>query len=256
MKLSYLRPRRHWPLKLRAVQATGTPSVLVIIAGRPLLLRPVAERARAVLWAGLLGFEGVQALADILSGRTNPSGKLPITYYPQYAGHTVPYHHDPSENSLELTDVGVDFEAMKGKQTRSSMLTDFGQGLSYTRFRYENLRLSNSLLTGPAGRLRATVRVTNTGARAGREAVRWFLTDEVGLQARPVRQLRHFDKQELAPGQSREFAFEVEPVRHLSHPNAAGQPQLEAGYFTLRVGSQPARFRYASTATSGARAAN
>ncbi|HEX8656601.1 MAG TPA: glycoside hydrolase family 3 N-terminal domain-containing protein [Hymenobacter sp.] len=233
---------------VRTVQATGKPNVLVMLAGRPLIIRAIAEKASAILWAGLPGFEGGQALAEVISGRVNPSGKLPITY-PQHAGHTVPYHHDPSENSLELAaDVGADFGALKGKQARSAMLTDFGQGMSYTSFRYDNLRLSDSLLTGPAGRLQATVRVTNTGARAGREAVLWFLTDEVGLQARPVRQLRHFDKQALAPGQSRDFTFDVVPGQHLSYPDAAGRPQLEAGYFTLRVGDLKIRFRYQDAA--------
>ncbi len=102
--------------------------------------------------------------------------------------------------SADLSDFGAGFE-QRGAQYKSSMPTEFGKGLSYTTFAYSGLALSYSVLTGPTARLRATVRVANTGSRAGQEAVLWFLTDEVGRIARPVRQLHHFEKQALAAGQ-------------------------------------------------------
>jgi beta-glucosidase len=124
------------------------------------------------------------------------------------------------------------------------MLTEYGEGLSYTTYTYSSLKMSDSVLTSPSARLRATVRVANTGSRAGQEAVLWFLTDEVGRITRPVRLLKHFEKQPLAAGQQREFAFDIDVMRDLSYPNGEGVPQLEDGWFTLRVGSQSARFRY------------
>ncbi|UOQ73135.1 fibronectin type III-like domain-contianing protein [Hymenobacter cellulosilyticus] len=129
------------------------------------------------------------------------------------------------------------------------MLTEYGEGLSYSSFRYSNLRLSDSVLSG-SGTMRATVQVTNTSKRAGKEAVLWFLTDEVGRITRPVRLLKHFEKREFQPGESRDMVFEIQPQKHLSYPNAQGQAQLEDGYFTLRVGDQARRFRYAGPAAS------
>ncbi|MFC6222364.1 glycoside hydrolase family 3 N-terminal domain-containing protein [Hymenobacter artigasi] len=227
----------------RTAQASGKPTILLMIGGRPGIIRSVAEGTPAIIWAGLPGYGGGTALAEIISGKTNPSGKLPFTY-PQFAGHITNYHHDNNENSLDLSDFGAGFE-QRGAKYKSSMLTEFGEGLSYTTYAYSGLALSDSVLTGPAAKLRATVRVANTGARAGQEAVLWFLTDEVGRVARPVRLLKHFEKQPFAPGQSRELTFEIDPLRDLSYPDGQGRPQLENGWYTLRVGSQLMRFRYA-----------
>ena len=227
----------------RAAQAGGRPTVLVLIGGRPNIIRAVAEASPAIIWAGLPGYGGGTALAEIISGKTNPSGKLPFTY-PQFAGHITNYHHDNNENSLDLSDFGTGFE-QRGTKYKSSMLTEFGEGLSYTSYAYSGLALSDSVLTNPTTRLRATVRVANTGPRAGQEAVLWFITDEVGRVTRPVRQLRHFEKQALAAGQSREFTFDIDPRRDLTYPDAHGNLQLEPGWFTLRVGAQAVRFRYA-----------
>jgi beta-glucosidase len=232
----------------RAAYGAGKPTVLVMIGGRPNIIRPIAERADAILWAGLPGFEGGQAIAEVLSGRVNPSGRLPFTY-PQFAGHLSNYHHDNNENSLELSDFGVGFE-QRGPKYQPAMLTEFGQGLSYTSFRYQNLQLSDSVLRGPGATLRATVRVSNTGPRSGQETVLWFLSDEVGRITRPVKLLKHFEKQELASGASREFSFTIQPGPQLSYPGPDGQPRLEEGYFTLRVGDQTRRFRYAAGGAS------
>ncbi|NML67879.1 beta-glucosidase [Hymenobacter sp. RP-2-7] len=228
---------------VRTAQSSGKPTVLVMIGGRPNIIRPVADGSPAILWAGLPGFGGGQALAEIISGTTNPSGKLPFTY-PQAAGHIANYHHDNNENSLELSDFGAGFENRDTKAIKTTMLTEYGTGLSYTSFRYANLQLADSVLSSN-GTVRATVQVTNTGPRVGKEAVLWFLTDEVGRITRPVRLLKHFEKQSFAPGETRTLTFAIEPQRDLSYPAASGQRLLEDGFFTLRVGDQKARFRYA-----------
>ncbi len=228
----------------RAAQASGKPTVMLLIGGRPSIVRGVAEGTSAIIWAGLPGYGGGTALAEIISGKTNPSGKLPFTY-PQFAGHIANYHHDNNENSLDLSDFGAGFEK-RGPKYKSSMRTEFGEGLSYTTYAYSGLALSDSVLTGSAATLRATVRVANTGPRDGQEAVLWFLTDEVGRIARPVRLLKHFEKQAFATGQAREMTFTIDPLHDLSYPDAQGRPQLEDGWYTLRVGAQSARFRYVS----------
>ena len=228
----------------RAAQASGKPTVLLVIGGRPTIIRGVAEGTPAIIWAGLPGYGGAVALAEIISGKTNPSGKLPFTY-PQFAGHITNYHHDNNENSLDLSDFGAGFE-QRGAKYKSSMRTEFGEGLSYSTYTYAGLALSDSVLTGPAAKLRATVHVANTGPRPGQEAVLWFLTDEVGRIARPVRLLKHFEKQAFAAGQARDLTFDIDPLRDLSYPDGQGRPQLESGWYTLRVGSQTARFRYVS----------
>ena len=233
----------------RTAQASGKPTVMVMIGGRPNIIRSVAEGSPAIIWAGLPGYGGGTALAEIISGTTNPSGKLPFTY-PQFAGHITNYHHDNNENSLDLSDFGAGFE-QRGAKYKSSMLTEFGEGLSYTTYAYSELALSDSVLTGPAARLRATVRVANTGPRAGQEAVLWFLTDEVGRITRPVRLLKHFNKQMFTANESRSFTFDIDPLRDLSYPDGQGRPQLENGWYTLRVGSQMVRFRYAGGPVAG-----
>jgi beta-glucosidase len=232
----------------RAAQASGKPTVLVVIGGRPSIIRGVAAGSAAIIWAGLPGYGGGTALAEVISGRTNPSGKLPFTY-PQFAGHITNYFHDNSENSLDLKDFAAGFGQAKS-QYQSGMLTEFGEGLGFTTYTYSSLTLSDSVLTGAGAKLRATVRVANTGPRAGQEAVLWFLTDEVGRVARPVRLLKHFEKQPFAAGQTREMAFTIDPLRDLSYPDGQGRPQLEDGWYTLRVGSQAARFRYAGKAAA------
>ncbi|UOQ98595.1 glycoside hydrolase family 3 C-terminal domain-containing protein [Hymenobacter sp. 5317J-9] len=233
---------------VRAAQASGKPTVLVIIGGRPSIIRAVAGGSAAVIWAGLPGYGGGTALAEVISGTTNPGGRLPFTY-PQFAGHITNYHHDANEDSAGLTDFAAGFGANAPKY-KSTMLTEFGEGLSYTTYTYSGLTLSDSVLTGTSARLRATVQVANTGARAGQESTLWFLTDEVGRIARPVRMLKHFEKQSYAAGQTRELTFTIEPLRDLSYPDGQGRPQLEDGWYTLRVGTQTARFRYAGGATS------
>ena len=238
----------------RAAQASGKPTVLLLIGGRPSIIRSVAEGTTAIIWAGLPGYGGGTALAEIISGKTNPSGKLPFTY-PQFAGHITNYHHDNNENSLDLSDFGAGFE-QRGAKYKSAMLTEFGEGLSYTTFAYSGLVLSDSVLTGPTARLRATVRVANTGPRAGQEAVLWFLTDEIGRIARPVRLLKHFEKQAFTPGQTRELAFTIDPLHDLSYPDGQGRTQLEDGWYTLRVGTQSARFRYVGGTAAGNAAPN
>jgi beta-glucosidase len=213
---------------IRAAQGTGKPVVLVLLAGRPRVITEVYEKCAAVLWAGLPGVEGGPAIADVLRGAVNPGGRLPFTY-PKVAGVAVPYYHKHST-------------ASHGRISETT-LAEFGAGLSYTTFRYRDLKLSSATLRGE-DRLVASVKITNTGQRAGAETALWFVTDEVGTVSRPVKQLKHFEKRTLAPGESAVVQFEVQPARDLGFPDEHGIALLEDGGFVIAVGDQKARFEY------------
>ena len=215
---------------IEAAIETGKPVVLVMVAGRPRVITRVFDRCAAVVWAGLPGLEGARAIADLVSGALNPSGKLPFAY-PASPSRLLPYDHKPSN------------EAAAFPGTRWTV-ADFGAGLAYTTWRYSGLALSKAGLAGESDALVASVTVTNDGERAGREAVLFFLTDEVGSITRPVRQLAHFEKVALAPGESATVRFAIDPGRHLSFPDETGAPRLEPGIFRLAVGGLEARFRY------------
>lgn len=210
---------------VQAAHRSGKPVVAVYLGGRP---RPVTDELPllgAFVWAGLPGFEGGQAIADVLTGAVNPSGKLPFVY-PYGTAHYAPHNHKPSEYALIEKRVGF----------------DFGAGLQYTTYAYENLALSAASVMGQQP-VTATVTVRNTGARTGTESVLWFLTDEVGRVTRPVRELKGFERITLQPGEARTVSFVVTPDA-MSYPDASGQPVREPGAFTVSVGDQHARFHF------------
>lgn len=206
---------------IKAAQATGKPVVLVMLAGRPRVITDVIEGCKAFIFAGLPSIEGAPALAEIISGKTNPSGKLAISY-PRFVGHNLPYNakvHD-----------------------RLSHLYTFGSGLSYTSFDYSGLTLSDTIINRNQA-ITAKVTVTNKGARAGKEAVLWFLRDEVRTITPLMRKLAHFEKMDLKPGESKTLSFVINPSQHLAFPDEHGRQLLEAGYFELQVGGQKRRFQ-------------
>jgi beta-glucosidase len=215
---------------IEAAIETGKPVVLVMVAGRPRVITRVFDRCAAVLWAGLPGFEGGRAIADVVAGTLNPSGRLPFAY-PASPSRLLAYDHKPSNEAAALPG------------TRWT-IADLGSGLSYTTYRYGDLALTKDRLAGEADTLTASVTVTNTGSRAGREAVLFFLTDETGSITRPVRRLAHFEKIALEPGESRTVRFAIDPRRDLSFPDESGRRRLEPGSFRLAVGGLGARFRY------------
>lgn len=208
---------------IQAAVDTGKPVILLMVAGRPRIIRKEFQSCQAVVWAGLPGYEGAHAIARLLKGEICPSGKLPFSY-PNYPGHLLSYAH-------KLMDLGH-YQAFKNNE---SHMVPFGHGLSYTQFRYENLQLSASQLTESTP-LVATVEVVNEGERTGKETVLWFLHDEYASRTRPLKQLKHFDKQEIAPGERKTYTFTIDPWRDLSFPWENGQKQLEKGRFTLMVG--------------------
>ncbi len=215
---------------IKASQLTGKPVILVIIAGRPRVITKIFPGCKAVLFAGLPGFQGGQAIAEIISGKVNPSAKLSFNY-PHSVNRLLPHNHKISEVILAH------------EIPNPVCLLPFGSGLSYTSFEYSNLTLSDSTLTSDDAEITAKVDVKNTGSREGKEAVLWFLFDEVASLSRPVRELKFYEKELIKPGETKTFSFTIKANDQLGFPDKTDAKILEDGYFTLMVGNQKTRFK-------------
>ena len=206
----------------QALVATGKPVVVCLFNGRPLAIRWLAEHAPAVLECWYLGQEGGTALAEVLFGVLNPSGKLPITV-PRSAGHLPAfYNHKPSARRGYLFD-------------DVAPLWPFGHGLSYTTFAVENVRLTEPVIHAD-GTTRVLADVTNTGSREGMEVVQLYVRDRVSSVTRPVKELKGFAKVALQPGETRTVSFDVTPDALAFH-DVAMRYVVEPGEFTILVGT-------------------
>lgn len=212
---------------VQALHRTGTPVVVVLVNGRPLGVQWIAENVPALLEAWEPGAAGGRAVAEVLFGVTNPSGRLPISI-PRSAGQiqTV-YNHKPSQY----------FKKYRYQQT--SALFEFGHGLSYTKFEYSNLRLPES--AGSDDDIRVSVDVTNAGERAGEEVVCVFVNDVVSSVTTPVRQLQDFRRIALGPGETRTLDFSIDNDQ-LAILDANLQRVVEPGLFEVFVGPLEGQF--------------
>ncbi|MGN6190487.1 MAG: glycoside hydrolase family 3 C-terminal domain-containing protein [Conexibacter sp.] len=209
---------------IEAVRATGTPTVVVLVHGRPLSIRAVAEHVPAILSAWLPGERGGEALTDVLFGRCDPGGRLPITV-PRSVGQL------PLYNSLRpMRATAGDYVDLP-----SSPLFPFGFGLSYTTFSYANLALSRTRI-GAGETTEVRVDVTNTGSRSGQEVVQLYVADVHASVSVPEQQLRGFRKVALDPGQTTTVRMTLGP-RELALVDQALETVVEPGTFELRVGS-------------------
>lgn len=220
---------------IEAAAKADKPVIGVFIGGRPRIVANVIDDMDAYLWAGLPGFLGADAIADIISGDVNPSAKLPISY-PVYEGHFVPHNHKSSDvyffNPEEANSI------TQGE--KNVWQWPFGYGLSYTDFSYSNLTLSDSTLTADET-IQATITVSNTGERAGKESIIWYLQDHVGTITRPVKEVKYFEKISLNPGESQELTFTIN-AQHLGFPDFDGSIKLEEGVFSVIVGGERKEF--------------
>lgn len=221
-----------------ALQKTGKPVILVLNEGRPRLIRKIEPGAKAVLQLYLPGNFGGDALADILAGEVNPSGKLPYTY-PKYEQGLITYDHKPSQNIEGKMEGAYDY----GAQT--SVQYPFGYGLSYTTFVYANLSVRDSLFTAD-DRITVSVDVTNSGSVEGKEAVLLFSSDRVASLSPDVRRLRAFEKISLKPGETETVTFDLKG-EELAFVNEKGQWTLEEGAFMLQAGNQIAGIHCSAT---------
>ena len=221
---------------IKTVNRSGKPSILVLVEGRPRVISEIVDDTDAIIWAGLPGFEGAQAITDVISGTVNPSGKLPFSY-PQYVGYFVPYNHKPSASYHFDSEVANNIE----QDDDTIAEWEFGHGLSYTNFSYSELKLDKNSIKAD-DTIEAEITITNTGHRLGTETILWFITDEVGRISRPVKELIHFERVELNPGESRKVVLTLHPEKDLTYPDFDGKPILEEGYFKIQVSKKTKRF--------------
>jgi len=229
-----------------AIAKTGTPIVLVIMAGRPLTIEAILPKVDAVLFAWHPGTMGGPAIADLLFGNACPSGKLPVTF-PRKVGQ-VPIYYGQKHSGKPATEasyVHMDDIPVHSPQTSLGMaathldthfspLFPFGFGLSYTQFSYQNIELSHKTLR--AGEtLRVRVLLTNTGETDGEEITQLYIRDLVGSVTRPVKELKDFKRVKLAAGKSEWVTFELS-THKLAFYDRNMQIKTEAGQFHLWLG--------------------
>jgi len=212
----------------KALYKTGKPVILVLNEGRPRLIRTIEPDAKAVVQVYLPGNYGGDALADILAGDVNPSGKLPYTY-PKFEQSLITYDHKPSQNLAEKMSGAYDYGA------RTDVQYPFGFGLSYTTFEYSNLTVDKKEFL-PGDILTVSVDVKNTGKVAGKETVMLFSSDLVASISPDVRRLRAFRKMNLQPGEQKTVTLKVE-ANDLAFVNPEGKWTLEEGDFRFQIGN-------------------
>ncbi|MFJ5315817.1 beta-glucosidase BglX [Pectobacterium versatile] len=224
---------------IAALKATGKPLVLVLMNGRPLALVREDQQADALLETWFSGTEGGNAIADVLFGDYNPSGKLPMSFPRSVGQIPIYYNHLPSgrpytpENPGKYTSHYYD-EA-------NGPLYPFGYGLSYTTFSVSDVRLSSQTMKRN-GTINASVTVKNTGNRAGETVVQLYLHDVVASISRPLKELRGFEKVMLQPGESRTVTFTLDQDA-LKFYNARMQQVVEPGKFDVMIGLDSQRVK-------------
>jgi beta-glucosidase len=210
---------------------TGKPIILVMVQGRPRVIRKIEPSAQGIIMAFLPGNEGGRAIADVLFGDYNPCGKLPYTY-PRYSGSLWTYDHllcDERDVNFGLDGFTPQYE--------------FGFGLSYTSFDYSNLAISSNSIS-KSDTLRISVDVKNSGKLSGKEAVLLFVSDEVASISPPVKQLKQFKKVNIEPGKTEKVEFKL-TSNDLQFVNRNNQWITEPGFFTVSIGNQTIRFKLA-----------
>jgi len=191
---------------LQAIRATGKPVAVVLFNGRPLALENVVDDAPALLEAWFPGVQAGPAVADVVFGKVNPGGKLPVSFPRRLGQVPIYYNHEPTGRPC---DPAQKYVSRHRDIPSCSPLFVFGHGLSYTSFEVSDLRLSASTVSRN-GSLRASVTVTNTGRRKGDEVVQLYLHDPVASISQPVRRLRGFERVTLDPGQRRTVTFTLD----------------------------------------------
>lgn len=206
---------------LKAVAQVNPNLVLVVFSGRPLILTEACAYAKAVLFAWMPGTQGGPAVANVLYGCSNPSGKLTETF-PYHMGQIPVYYSDFATGRPQMPGY-IDIP--------KEPLYPFGYGLSYTEYTYSPVKLDQKVLDSQTDVIHASVRVKNTGSMEGREAVQLYIQDVKGSVSRPVRQLKGFQKIRLAPGEEKEVRFEIR------------EEMLRFWTIDMEYRSEPGRFR-------------
>jgi len=207
---------------IQAIVETGVPTIVLLLNGRPLSINYAATHVPAILEGWYLGQEGGTAAARVIFGDVSPGGKLPITF-PRNVGQLPDYYnHKPSRNRSYIF-------------ASREPLFPFGYGLSYTSFKFENLRVEPATIP-PGGTATVTIDITNTGNREGDEVAQLYIHQRLSSVARPVLALEGFQRLRLKPGEKKSIAFVLSP-HELSILNEQMQPVVEPGTFDILVGA-------------------
>ena len=212
---------------VKELKEAGKPIILVLSNGRPLELNRMEPLCDAILEIWQPGINGARSMAGILSGRINPSGKLAMTF--PYSTGQIPIYYNRRKS-------GRGHQRFY-KDITSDPLYPFGHGLSYTEFKYGTVTPSATKVKR-GDKLSAEVTVTNTGARDGAETVHWFISDPYCSITRPVKELKHFEKQFIKAGETKTFRFDIDLERDFGFVNEDGKRFLEAGEYHILVQGQ------------------
>jgi len=213
--------------------ATGKPLVLVVMSGRPLDLSEESEKATAILQVWHSGFESGNAIADVLFGEYNPSGKLTATF-PRNVGQ-VPIYYSYKNTGRPQPTVNWQKFVSAYLDAPNTPLYPFGYGLSYTKFEYSDLKLSDTVMRSN-GKITATINVKNTGNYDGEETVQLYIRDMVGSVTRPVKELKGFQKVYIQKGQAKQVSFSI-TNEELKFYNSDLKHVSEPGEFKVFIGT-------------------
>lgn len=217
----------------KAVKATGKPVIVVLMAGRPLVFNSIAAQADAIVYAWFLGDQGGNAIADVLFGDYNPSGKLPISF-PRNVGQIPIFYNFYNTGRPVTKPTDIRYKSAYIDAPNDPQYA-FGYGLSYTTFAYSDLKLSN---TNPQKNeaVKVSFTLTNTGKAAGEEVAQLYIQDTFASVVRPVKELKDFTKVKLKPGESKQITFELSTEKLSFYHEEKGWV-IEPGEFKVMVGT-------------------
>jgi len=221
---------------VKEIMATGKPVVVLVNAGRPLIFNWTADNAPAILYTWWLGTEAGNAIADVLFGDYNPSGKLPMTFPREVGQVPIYYNHfstgrpAKNEDSKNYVSAYIDL--------KNSPKFPFGYGLSYTKFNYSDLKLSSTKIKSNET-IKVSFQLSNVGKVAGEEVAQFYLKDKFGSVVRPVLELRDFQKVKLNAGESKTIEFTIDKEK-LSFYNNKLEWVAEPGDFEVMIGASSA----------------
>jgi beta-glucosidase len=216
-------------LLVRKALKTGKKLIILMIGARPLIATEEFDECDAFLWVGLPGIFGADALANILKGNVNPSGKMSISY-PAFSGHFYNYNHKPSHTNYDIPPAD-----------KRTTIASFGDGLSYSELEYGEISLSDSVLLKD-GFIKAKITVKNLSDREANESVLWYITDDYASITRPVRSLKFFEKRPIKANSQETFTFQIK-YEDILFPDDSGKLKTEPGYFTISTGGKSIKFR-------------